>query len=184
MVLTVSSVGRRASGRLIVTETEIRGPRCSFSIHGHFTCQTNNLVYCISCNRCPTILYIGETGRNLRSRFSEHLRSVRNNTPGFPVTQHFNSAGYSISDIPIRGLQLCHSTNLQRKQREMKLIFQLGTVQPDGLNINFNFKNDLMHSRAHRHSSARFLQIAYFNGFLHTEEGFYTRSVCDFLKNY
>ena len=25
------------------------------------------------------------------------------------------------------------------KQREMKLIFRLGTAQPDGLNINFNF---------------------------------------------
>ena len=34
----------------------------------------------------------------------------------------------SISDIRIRGLPLC-----QLKQREMKLIFQLGTVQPEGL---------------------------------------------------
>lgn len=79
-------------------ETELRGPRCSFSIQVHFTCQASNLVYCIlSYNRCPTVLYIGETGPNLRSRFSEHLRSIRNNTPGFPVAQHFNSAGHSIS---------------------------------------------------------------------------------------
>ena len=27
-----------------------------------------------------------------RERFSEHLRSVRNNSPGFPVAQHFYSA--------------------------------------------------------------------------------------------
>ena len=39
--------------------------------------------------------------------------------------------------------------------------------------------------RAHGHSSARFLLIVYFNGFLHTEEGLdYTRNICDFLKNY
>ena len=39
-------------------------------------------MYCISCNRCPTILYIGEIGQSLRSRFGEHLQSIRNNTPG------------------------------------------------------------------------------------------------------
>ena len=80
--------------------------------------------------------FIGE----IRSRFSEHLRSIRNNTPAaFPVAQHFNSTGHSISDIRVRGMQLCNGTNLQRKQREMRLIFQLGTVQPDGLNVNFSY---------------------------------------------
>ena len=39
-----------------------------------------------------------------------------------------------------------------------------------------------MHARARRHSSARFLLIAYFNGFLHTEEESYSRNVCDFFK--
>ena len=49
-----------------------------------------------------------------------------------------------------------HVTNLERKQSEMKLIFHLGTVQPDGLNINFNFKSDLMHARALIHLRASF----------------------------
>ena len=30
-------------------------------------------------------------------------------------------------------------SNILRKELEMSLIFQLGTVQPDGLNINFKF---------------------------------------------
>ena len=34
---------------------------------------------------------------------------------------------------------LCSCTNIQKKQRETRLIFQLGTVQPKGLNINFSF---------------------------------------------
>ena len=55
------------------------------------------------------------------------------------MAQHFNSTGHSISDIQVRGMQLCNGTNLQRKQREMRLIFQLGTVQPDGFNVNFSF---------------------------------------------
>ena len=98
-----------------------------------------NLVHCISCRRCP-LLHIGETaGRNLRSRSGEHLRSIHNNTPGFPVAQHFNSTGQSISDVQVRGVALCSGINIQRKQREMRLIFQLVTVQPKGLNIIFSF---------------------------------------------
>ena len=103
-----------------------------------FTCTSENLVYCISCRRY-THIYIGETGRSLRSRIGEHLRSVRNNNPGFPVAQHFNSAGHSITDVQVRGMRLCRGSNILRKQLEMRLIFQLGTVQPDGPNINFKY---------------------------------------------
>ena len=104
----------------------------------HFTCISENLVYCISYRRCSH-LYIGETGRSLRSRFGEHLRSIRKNTPGFPVAQHFNSTGHIITDVQVRGMRLCSGTNIQRKQQEMRLIFRLGTVQPHGLNINFSY---------------------------------------------
>ena len=73
--------------------------------------------------------------------FKKHkrLQSICNNTPGFPVAQHFNSTGHSISDVQVHGVALCCGTNIQRKQREMRLIFQLDTVQPKGLNINFSF---------------------------------------------
>ena len=57
--------------------------------------------------RCP-LLYIGETGRNLRSSFSEHLRSIRNNTPMFPMAHHFNSTGHSISDVQVRCVAFCN----------------------------------------------------------------------------
>ena len=117
--------------------TEIQGPKSPFTIRDRFTCMSENLMYCISCHRCSHI-YIGETGRSLWSRIGEHLPSVRNNTPGFSVAQHFNSAGHSIADVQVRGIRLCRGSNLLRKQLEMRLIFQLGTVQPDGRNINFN----------------------------------------------
>ena len=104
----------------------------------HFTCMSENLVYCISCRRCSHI-YIGETGQSLRSGIGEHLQSIHNNNPGFPMAQHFNSAGHSITDVQVRGMHLCRGSNFLRKQLEMRLIFQLGTVQPDGLNINFKY---------------------------------------------
>ena len=83
--------------------------------------------------------YIVETGRRLRERFSEHLRSIRNGSRGFPVTEHFNSASHSLDDIMVCGLKQCSGGNISRKQREMRLIFKLGTLRPNGLNINFNF---------------------------------------------
>ena len=96
------------------------------------------MVYSIICRRCGC-LYIGETGRRLRERFSEHLRSVRNNSPGFPVAEHFNSASHSLDDIMICGLKRCSGDNSRRKNQEMRLIFELGTLKPNGLNINFTF---------------------------------------------
>ena len=39
----------------------------------------------------------------------------------------------------MHAVALCSGTNIQRKQREMRLIFQLGTIKPKGLNINFSF---------------------------------------------
>ena len=145
--------------------TEIRGPKCSFSVHGHFTCKYSNLVYCISCNQSPTILYIGETRQSLRSHFSKHLQSIRNNTPGFPVAQHFNSTGHNISDIRVRGMNLYNGTNLQHKQHEIRIIFQLGTVHPNACAL------PVMHTCLQMHKSTVFF---------HTEEGLYNRNVCVF----
>ena len=69
----------------------------------------------------------------------EHLRSIRNRSRGFPVAEHFNSASHSLDDIMVCGLKQCAGSNISRKQHEMRLIFNLGTLRPNGLNINFNF---------------------------------------------
>ena len=122
----------------ITPQTFLQGPKSAHNIRDHFTCQSENVVYCISCRRC-NCLYIGETGRRLRERFSEHLRSIRNRSRGFPVAEHFNSASHSLDDIMVCALKQCSSSNISRKQHEMRLIFKLGTLRPNGLNINFNF---------------------------------------------
>ena len=89
--------------------------------------KSGNFVYCISCYRCP-VLYIGETERNLRSRFGERLQNIRmrNNTPELPVAQHFNSTGHCISDVQVRGvgMALRSGTDIQPKQREMRVFLQ------------------------------------------------------------
>ena len=59
----------------ITPQTFLQRPKSAHNIHDHVTFQSENVVYCISCRRC-NCLYIGETGRRLRERFSEHLRSI------------------------------------------------------------------------------------------------------------
>ena len=122
----------------ITSQTVLHGPKSAHTIRDCFNCQSENVVYCITCRRC-TSMYIGETGRRIRERFSEHLRSIRNRTPGLPVAEQFNSTSHSIDNIMVCGVKQCTGNNLHRKRQEMKLIFTLGTLRPSGLNINFNF---------------------------------------------
>ena len=105
----------------------VNGPNCTINIKEHFSCHSRNIVYCISCRRCPA-LYIGETGRTLRERFGEHLRSIEKKSPGFPVAEHFNGLDHTLSDAEIRGIKLCTGNNIHRKRLEMRLIFRLGTA--------------------------------------------------------
>ena len=118
--------------------TNVQGPKSVYTIRDRFTCQSVNVVYCIVCRRC-SVLYIGETGRRIRERFSEHLRSIRNHSPGFPVAEHFNSPSHSLDDITVCGLKHCSGGNTSRRQQEMRLIFEVGSLRPSGLNINFSF---------------------------------------------
>ncbi|XP_078364096.1 uncharacterized protein LOC144648396 [Oculina patagonica] len=120
------------------SDVHVHGPKCSTTIHEHFNCKSENIVYCISCRRCSR-LYIGETGRSLRERFGEHLRSVEKNTPSFPVAEHFNSPSHTLSDIEVRGLRMCSGSGARRKQIEMESILKLGSMQPLGLNNAFHF---------------------------------------------
>ena len=94
---------------------------------------TLTLGYLNPASSNPVLVYIGETGRTLRQRFGEHLRSIEKNLPGFPVAEHFDTAGHSINDALVRGIMLC-GENVQRKRLEMRLIYQLRTSHPRGLN--------------------------------------------------
>eukprot|EP00061_Rhincodon_typus_P003831 g21072.t1 len=100
-----------------------------------FTCTSANIVYCIRCSQCG-LLYIGETKQRLRDRFIEHLCSVRDKRQHLPVANHFNSPSHSLDDMSILGLLQCHNATTW-KLEEQHLIFRLGTLQPDGLNVDF-----------------------------------------------
>ena len=82
------------------------------------------------------MLYIGGTGRTLRTRFGEHRRAVQANDVHQPVARHFNAGNHCISDMKIRALS---GSNNSRKKQEMSLISKLGTLQPLGINERFSY---------------------------------------------
>jgi hypothetical protein len=85
------------------------------------------------------MLYIGETGRCLRTRFGEHRRAVIGNDANQPVVRHFNNGNHSVSYMIIRALCPISGSNDSRTRHEMRLISKLGTVHPSGFPIFNSF---------------------------------------------
>ena len=77
----------------------------------------------------------------LGDRFREHLRDVERNDKDAskPVGRHFNLPNRSIQHMAVCGLSL-HLGNLEsHKTLEQKFIFQIGTLDPHGINERFSF---------------------------------------------
>ena len=125
----------------------ISGPKNIFHIQHHFTYSSVCVTYSITCTKCST-LCIGETCHQLNTRFGEHMRSVEEKKHLFPEYQddddinvaiHFNLPNHSIDDIGISALLYTPTKKLHRKTFEKKIIFELGTITPSGLNKQFSF---------------------------------------------
>ena len=114
----------------------IRGPLRNWNVLGSYTCISSNVIYAITCTRCETI-YFGETKRRLADRFTEHHRAIKLNFPGLPVASHFNSSGHSIFNARVSVVTSCIN-DTHRKTEEERLIYNLGTLEPRGMNVRFN----------------------------------------------
>ena len=119
---------------------KISGPKRSIEIIDHFTCTSANVICCITCTYWNK-LYIGETGRRLSDRFREHLRDVERNDKDAskPVARHFNLPNLSEQHMAVCGLSLHLGSLESRKTLEQKFIFQIGTLNPHGINERFSF---------------------------------------------
>ena len=83
-------------------------------------CKTTGVIYRISCNKCPNFTYIGETGRSLRQRFSEHCRDAINKDQTKPCGLHFSLPGHTETNMFIIAIEkvLPKEDTLLRKTRE------------------------------------------------------------------
>ena len=119
---------------------KLLGPKRSIKITDHFTSTSANVIYCITCTLCKK-LYISKTGRRLGDRFREHLRNVEKDVKNAskPVARHFNLPNHSMQHIAVCGLSLHQGNTESRKTLEQKFIFQIGTLNPRGINEFFSF---------------------------------------------
>ena len=125
----------------ILNTSKISGSKRSVKITDRFTCTSANVIYCITCTLCNK-LYIGETGRRrLRNQFREHLRDVEKNDKDAskPVASHFNLPNHFKKHMAICGLSLHLGTTESCKNLDQKLIFQIRTLNPHGINERFSF---------------------------------------------
>jgi len=71
----------------------------------------------------------------------EHLRDVERNDKDAakPVARHFNLPNHSKQHVAICSLSLHLGSSESRKTLEQKFIFQIGTLNPIGINERFSF---------------------------------------------
>ena len=75
----------------------------SYNTQKDVNCGTRNVVYGIICTRCDVVAYVGETGRQLKERMTEHLRSIRLRHD-VPIAAHFDSL-HSHTDLQFQVLE-------------------------------------------------------------------------------
>ena len=81
----------------------------------------DNLVYCLSCTKCPSTVYVGETGRGLADRFGEHRREVSNGRNDLPVPTHLNQANQTQENMKVAVLNAGLAN--QEYSKKQKIIF-------------------------------------------------------------
>ena len=130
---------RRKTYPFIHNKEKMSGSKRFIKMTDHFTCTSANVIYSITCTHCKK-LYIGETGRRLDDRFRENLRHLERNDKDAskPVARHLNLPNHSKQHMAVCGLSLHLGSSECCKTLEQKFIFQIGTLNPHGINKRFS----------------------------------------------
>ncbi|KAJ8033591.1 hypothetical protein HOLleu_23884 [Holothuria leucospilota] len=115
------------------TTTKIRPPP--------LTCDSSNVVYLLVCTRCDRGNYVGETGSKFRLRFNNHKQTIRDNTQGFTVGQHYNLPGHDLNDLKCILLGSSFTSQQIRRNSETKWVLTLNT-HIAGLNRDLGIISD------------------------------------------
>ena len=102
-------------------------------INAHITCQTRNLIYCATCEKCSQ-QYIGQTDRTLQERIQEHLGYIRNEKLNKATGEHFNLDGHFIHDMRISVIEKLHKTDRATREIRESMYIQSFHSELDGIN--------------------------------------------------
>ena len=107
--------------------------------YDRLSCGSTKVIYGIHCVHCG-LVYVGETGRSLRSRMNGHRSAIKKGGQSL-LYRHFHQPDHSVDDMRVQILEkVYHSsenptllTSL-RRTRELFWIKELGTAKPYGFN--------------------------------------------------
>jgi hypothetical protein len=122
------NAGRCMTCKVISNSSSFSSNNYTFKIKKVFNCDTEAPIYLINCNKRSKI-HIGETGRKLKDRAREHIRSVRLANQAHPIGVHFSLPDHTINDLTISLLMQCHDIN-RRKILESLLIKRFRSMTP------------------------------------------------------
>jgi hypothetical protein len=94
-------------------------------------------IYELKCNSCPKV-HIGQTGRNFKTRFKEHIQYIRNNRTKTGYSQHILNTGHeygniestsNILNVQKKGafLNTLEKYHIYKKQKTNNLLNESGT---------------------------------------------------------
>ena len=112
------------SGHDLVKEHKCPRTGQKWQITSPLTCVSKNVVYRITCRKCPEWIYIGETERRACDRFSDHRSYATQNRVDQPAGLHFSKKDHSTFDMQFLPLEKIfpEGDTALRKTREAEWI--------------------------------------------------------------
>ena len=105
----------------------------------NLSCGSTNVVNGIHYVHCG-LVYIGETGRSLRSRINGHIVSIQNKGQNL-LHRHFHQPNHSVDDMRVQILEKTNCSpdqatlsTLFHRDRELFWIKELSSAKPYGFN--------------------------------------------------
>ncbi|OCT55735.1 hypothetical protein XELAEV_18004486mg, partial [Xenopus laevis] len=111
-------------------------------LRGFYTCVSKYVVYVLVCP-CD-LIYVGETTQMIKSRISQHRSAINLGNTSQPVSKLFLEKGHSADQLRFMVLEMIPplknggDPELRLKQREVWWIHKLGSLQPKGLNGDYD----------------------------------------------
>ena len=107
--------------------------------YDRLSCGSTNVIYGIHYVHCG-LVYVGETGRSLRSTINGHRSAIKKEGPSL-LHRHFHQLDHSVDDMGVQILEkVYHSSDNStlltsfRRTSELFWIKELGTAKPYGFN--------------------------------------------------
>ena len=96
------------------------------------TCRSKGVIYAAICKKCNKI-YVGQTGEELKDRFSKHRYDIKKRPDNSELAQHFHKDHCIDQDMEVLILQSgLTKSERQREHAEDRWICRLQTMAPAG----------------------------------------------------